>query len=197
MTKFGPATRKGLFFGYHMHSGGIWSGDYIVLDHITLLRAMSDGGCTYRAVTRHRTEELVPPTAFTFPMKEMELADDCPPLGDESDDEMRTDLPPIAEGDLRPTAGGNLTPRVSNLRASDADYDSDDDTDDGEPSIVEEDSWEFNGSALIRHHRRPRREMFSPEKCDFAPPVPIHQIDVIRVTLTSLDTLDEKRIDDC
>ena len=28
----GPKTRPGLFVGYHQHSGGRWSGDYLVMD---------------------------------------------------------------------------------------------------------------------------------------------------------------------
>ena len=29
---FAPKTRDGLFLGYHMHPGGKWSGDYVVVD---------------------------------------------------------------------------------------------------------------------------------------------------------------------
>ena len=168
-----------------MHSGGIWSGDYIVLDFKALVQAIN-GDCNFRAVTRHRTKELVPPTAFDFPMINLEQYG-MPELTDASDDELATDLPPVAP---TPGAGGNLTPQVE--QGSDADNEN---SDDG--VIVAEDSWEFNGSALTRHHRRPRRELFSPSLCDFPPPVPIDQIDVIRLTLTYIDTLDEKRIDDC
>jgi hypothetical protein len=32
LLKFEPRIRKGIFMGYHFHSGGRWSGDYIVLD---------------------------------------------------------------------------------------------------------------------------------------------------------------------
>ena len=34
--KFEPRIRKGIFMGYHFHSGGRWSGDYIVLDCETM-----------------------------------------------------------------------------------------------------------------------------------------------------------------
>ena len=109
---------------------------------------------------------------------------DMPEMTDGSDDELATDLPPVVPA---LGAGGNLTPQVEK---SD-DEDSDDD------SIVAEDSWGFNGSALTRHHRRPRRAMFSPSLCDFPQPVPIDRIDVIRTTMTDIDALNEARIDDC
>ena len=32
LQKFGPKTRCGIFAGYHMHNGGKWSGDYLVVD---------------------------------------------------------------------------------------------------------------------------------------------------------------------
>ena len=32
LLKFEPRIRKGIFMGYHFHSGGRWSGDYVVLD---------------------------------------------------------------------------------------------------------------------------------------------------------------------
>ena len=178
-----------------MHSGGIWSGDYIVIDFMTLLRDMGGGGCKFRAVTRHRTKEIVPPTAFNFPMVDLEQSEAPELLDTDSDGELPSDLPPIAEGSFKPTAEGNLTPRVTQANTDDSD--TDDGPDGASTWTLEEDSWEYNGSAVIRHHRQPRRIMVSPEKCDFPPPVPVHQIDVVRVTLTSLDTLDEKRIDDC
>ena len=62
-----------------MYSGGIWSGDNIVLDFKPLMEAI-DGDCNFRAVTRHRTKELVPPTAFEFPGVDLEQHE-MPELG--------------------------------------------------------------------------------------------------------------------
>eukprot|EP00959_Pyramimonas_sp_CCMP1952_P462952 9484103-Pyramimonas_sp.AAC.1 len=34
-VKFDETIRKGFFMGYHLHSGGRWSGDYLVIDAAT------------------------------------------------------------------------------------------------------------------------------------------------------------------
>ena len=84
---------------------------------------------------------------------------DLPSLCDtDSDDDLPTDLPPAVP---QPRAEGNLTPQVTKADIGD------EDSDEGPYWAVEEDSWEFNGSAFIRHHRQPRRTLFSPALCDF------------------------------
>ena len=145
MQKFGSKMRNGIFFRYHMHSGSIWSGDCSVLDYISLVKAMSGDDCNFRTVTGHRMKGIIPPIELQFPIAEMEQLDgELPGVADESDSECETDLPPVVP---KPPAGGNSTPDV---RSDDSDGEESDDN----PVAVEEDSWEYNSSVLIRHHRR-------------------------------------------
>ena len=60
----------------------------------------------------------------------------------------------------------------------------------------EEDHWVVKGDYLVRVHRTPRRTLFTPPEAEDAPPLPMSDIDVIRVTTTDLENQDEKRIED-
>ena len=44
MSKFDGKLRDGIFVGYRMHSGGIWSGQYLVLDAARFQEQRPDHG---------------------------------------------------------------------------------------------------------------------------------------------------------
>ena len=60
----------------------------------------------------------------------------------------------------------------------------------------EEDHWIVKGDYIVRVHRTPRRTLFTPPDAKDAPPIPMTDIDVVRVTTTDLENQDEKRIED-
>ena len=55
-------------------------------------------------------------------------------------------------------------------------------------------SGRFKVNFVCRHHNEPRVQLFVPNEETF--PIPLKYIDVTRTTLTSLDVLQEKRIND-
>ena len=60
----------------------------------------------------------------------------------------------------------------------------------------EPDSLEFRGDYVVRVHRNPRIHLFIPTDSIDLPPVPLDRIDVIRVTSTDLETVDEIVVED-
>lgn len=64
IKKLSPRTKKGIFAGYHLHSGGIWSGVYLVYDEAAMRNANE-----FRYIPAHRVLEIVLPEGreFTFP----------------------------------------------------------------------------------------------------------------------------------
>eukprot|EP00959_Pyramimonas_sp_CCMP1952_P264408 5529076-Pyramimonas_sp.AAC.1 len=65
-AKFKENAREGLFMGYHLHSGGRWSGDDLVLDTATYAKN-PDGDLRHV----HRVKDIIIPDGkFTFPVKD-------------------------------------------------------------------------------------------------------------------------------
>ena len=64
LQKFGPKTRRGIFIGYHMHNGGIWSGDYLVVDAEAFTTTPSS-----RTAYVHRVKEIVHSGKSNFLLK--------------------------------------------------------------------------------------------------------------------------------
>ena len=59
---------KGLFLGYHVHSGGVWSGDYEVAE---LESFLDNPGCVPREAKKHRTSRVeFHPNSMVFPIRE-------------------------------------------------------------------------------------------------------------------------------
>ena len=56
------------------------------------------------------------------------------------------------------------------------------------------DFWSISGNFIYRHHYEPRVKLDSPREESF--PFPLKHIDVSRTTLSNLDVVQEKRIDD-
>ena len=61
----------------------------------------------------------------------------------------------------------------------------------------ETDSWLIRGDYVVRIHRQPRIHMFAPADSIDPPPIPLDRIDVIRTTVTDLETVDEKVVEYC
>ena len=59
----------------------------------------------------------------------------------------------------------------------------------------EQDRWVVKGDYLIRIHKTPRKILFVPSEAKDPPPIPVSEIDVVRVTTTDLENHDEKRIE--
>ena len=68
LQKFGPKTRKGILVGYHLHNGGRWSGDYLVVDS----HALKTSSSTETAYA-HRVKEIVHDGIITFPARDGSL----------------------------------------------------------------------------------------------------------------------------
>ena len=56
------------------------------------------------------------------------------------------------------------------------------------------DFWSMSGNFIYRHHVEPRVKLYSPREESFS--IPLNYIDVSRITITNLDVMQEKRIDD-
>ena len=57
-----------------------------------------------------------------------------------------------------------------------------------------DDFWPISGDFMFRHHVEPRVKLYTPKEESF--PIPLIFFDVTRVTHTTLDVLQESRIDD-
>ena len=64
------------------------------------------------------------------------------------------------------------------------------------PQPQEPDYWVQRGMFLVRVHRTARKKLFSPTEASDAPPMEISEIDVVRITKTNSDMVDERNIDD-
>ena len=62
--KFAPKTRAGVFLGWHMLLGGVWSGDYWVGD----LEDFEEGKQHVRVF---QVKEVVRPESIEFPLREI------------------------------------------------------------------------------------------------------------------------------
>ena len=77
---FEPTRVPGIFVGWHMHPGGIWSGDYLVADYVAIKNdidigpRMSGGGPHGAKI--HRTKEVELPATHLFPIHDMRRARD-------------------------------------------------------------------------------------------------------------------------
>ena len=67
VESMGAKTIPGVFLGYHIHPGGLWSGDYLVAD---LASFKTDCDAAKSKVKIHRAKEVVPNHSgkFIFPV---------------------------------------------------------------------------------------------------------------------------------
>ena len=89
IQKFGPKTRRGIFAGYHMHNGGKWSGDYLVVDADAFTSTPSS-----KSAYVHRVKEITHDGLIVFPVK-MERCNNPIPSSRNANKQRRT---PCSEG---------------------------------------------------------------------------------------------------
>ena len=65
LSKFGSKMLPAIFVGYHLHSGGRWSGDYLVID-ATAYQKRLDGS----RIPVHRVKELYYSSPAKFPVQD-------------------------------------------------------------------------------------------------------------------------------
>ena len=180
LQKFGPTTRLDIFAGYHVHNGGKWSGDYLVID----AEALTSSDSQYRAYV-HRVKEVIQHGAFIFPMKEGTLRHEDP-----KDQERH-----ITEAN---TVLGKETDVVARLPedicyGGQSYYDMPID----DQCRHDADAWEIRGNYIARIHNVPRTNLFTPLEAEDPPPVSIDKTDLMRTTKTDLEHVDEMLIEDC
>ena len=178
--KFGATMRPGIFMGYHFHSGGKWSRDYLVID--------SDAYSTHpgrRNAHVHRVREIAQQGNIRSPIAEGILSH-ADPIFDEhrSLSDRAFGEPATADADEADARGGPALapPAESEVTTG--------------PRLPDTDYWETRGNVLVRVHVQPRTRMFCPIDAEDLPPGHIEAYDVIRETRTSLDTADECSIRD-
>ena len=125
LSKFGSKMLPAIFVGYHLHSGGRWSGDYLVIDAAAYQKRL-DGS----RIPVHRVKELHYSGPAKFPVKDgtieslpEEVAEAANALGETPSiieqslpgkwDHILSDTPPVGtqaepHSDLRWNAGGFL-----------------------------------------------------------------------------------------
>ena len=190
--KFDPKLRDGIFVGYRMLTGGIWSGQYNVIDAQRFQEVKSETG--YMAYDHGVNEIYIPGTAeddhkekLQFPVASglWREAGSSPssPVDTETlrttEDEvqpssMRSD---VDSGDQAPNAGGA---GVETDETANRDCDMVQQTAD---EIVHKDFWQIQGDTLVRVHNVPRNTMFAPwMPTEDELPVPVCHLEVSRTT---------------
>ena len=177
--QFGKKVLPGLFLGYALYAGRIWKGDIMVAD-VEELETMYASEIYSK---RLNAKEVIFPKEnrkIIFPVADVRIKT---PGGDQ---ELRTSTvirprPIKGEGhvDFLGESEGSLPQPHDSLPVA------------GEAM---NDFWSMSGNFLYRHHVEPRVKVYSPREESF--PIPLKYIDVSRTTHTSLDVMQERRIDD-
>lgn len=170
MSKFDSKLRDGIFVGYRMHSGGTWSGQYLVLDATRFQEQRPDHG--HLAYDHGVNEIYVPGTATDDNQGPLQL-----PVAtglwlehgtDRSIDQrqsLRTTEEEALPTSIRPSDDNGDDPHDSTAGGHDGDADAsspDDLQSDQSPLPALKDTWEMQGDYLVRIHRIPRRTLFAP-----------------------------------
>lgn len=156
--------------GYHVQSGGRWSKDYLILDSEKLNHA--DSLCNMDPI---RCSELVILSYFEFPVATGKIRQ--PEASSQAQDQIdwEDDEPDAIQDDPSSSMGE---------RQAEGSVDTDD---------TQEDFWSVSGEYLVRQHRQPPWDLYTP---DDSRPFPIKWLDVHRRTETSLPDEAENRIED-
>ena len=199
LRKFDPRTKKGIFMGYHIPPGGLWKGDYRVLDFEACTKAESTND-----VRPFRVREVFPEERLSFPVKEGAIKTLVPGIMEEGNDNAGNDLGPNEDmlaqtsHDVVPREAAHDTGGAATSARTGQDQDIQEQGQGATPATLDE--WVVRGAnndRLVRIHRTPRKRMFSPQACHDIPPVPLEKIDVQRITLTNLAEEYLLRIEDC
>ena len=176
--QFGKRVLPGLFLGYALYAGRIWKGDVLIAD-LEELETM-DASEIYSK--RLNAKEVIFPKQgeFIFPIADGRIKI---PGGDQ---ELRTST--LVRH--RPIQGESNTDFLGESEGS-LPQPQDSFPDAGEAI---NDFWSMSGSFIYRRHVEPRVKLYSSREESF--PIPLKYIDVSRTKQTSLDVMQEKRIDD-
>jgi hypothetical protein len=192
--KLDASLRDAIFVGYRMHSGGRWTGQYLVLDAEAYTEIpVGTMQCAYE----HAISEIYLPgssgddteTFPTFPVANGDLKEaskassaDCPVDSIDNPTTLTTEVDEAKISSERPAAflsnddaypGGDIngTERGEIHELSSA------------PASVNRDCWSIQGDYLVRTHNCPRTALFSPlEVPEDPPPIELKHIEVLRVT---------------
>jgi len=188
LAKFEARQVDGIFIGYHMHSGGKWSGDYFVVSREDFTTVANE-----RDIHVQRLKEVTPATVA--PGQPVRFAAKLPLFRrPDADDKGLAETPADTtvklEAHVKSEVKEEPWEEASGNRCVD------------EPPVVkqepsEPDTWERRGLRLVRVHKTPRTQLFCPSDVpEDPPPIPIIDIDVLRQTKTNSDMQDETEIED-
>ena len=158
--------------GYHLHAGGKWSQDYLIVDVETYQNASS-----WREVSIRRVREVFPRKTTYFPAqtgKLKSMLDDSARRQRQWDESYIEDSDGYGDEELNGPPMDAETPD-----AAPSERDDDEQTEAADP---EGDFWELRDFTLIRHHTSCRYNMFSPLEAAEDLPLPLSEIDVMRKT---------------
>ena len=185
--------------GYHIPPGGLWKGDYRVLD----LEACTKAESTHD-VRLFRVREVFPEERLSFPVKEGTIKTLVPGLMEDGNDNTGNNSGPYEDmlaqtsHDAVPREAAHDTGGAATSARPGQDQDIQEQGQGATPATLDE--WVVRGAnndRLVRIHRTPRKRMFSPQACHDIPPVPLEKIDVQRITLTNLAEEHLLKIEDC
>jgi hypothetical protein len=164
MPKLGTKLRDGLFVGYDQMSGGGWSGDLYVLD----CNQVSSAEAIHEVyVRRIKAEEVFASKEngnFVFPCAAKTISQ---PLGTsksfkrfeksfvEEDEDFECDTVMDEEENAGTEQSDAMEDKGDSEDPLDREFVR------PEPEGEDEDYWSLNETCLVRHHRSPRRKLFS------------------------------------
>ena len=175
--QFGKQVLPGIFLGYALYAGRIWNGDIFVAD----------------------IEELENLDAPEVQCRRLIAKEVITPKNGENV------IFPIADGKVKLSRGDQVLRTSTFIRdhpgrgveredlrgESDGSSPLDSFPDDSE---ARNDFWSISGNYIDRHHVEPRVKLYVPKEESF--PIPLRYIDVTRATSSTLDVLQERRIND-
>ena len=172
--------------GYRLHTGGKWTGQYMVIDSEAYSQIPKGSG---RSAYVHTVGEIYVPGSAgddqdvhpTWLVAAGHLSE-ATPSEDESSEEtvsnvedLQTDIVERLVSSERPDNHKDLN------NAGGVDIDAEDaDTESGQ-LVLDQDSWAIEGDYLVRKHILPRTTLFSPLDCpEDPPPLEMKHIEVLR-----------------
>ena len=211
--KFDAVLRDGIFCGYRMHSGGVWAGQYLVIDAERFQEVKHD---TMHVAYEHGVSEVyVPGTAaddkqdkLQFPCKtglwkesgatttDSTIVGDAPTSGlprqseaqGEADEALQTIDEDTLPSQIRPEIVSDQPGSPQNAGGEGADANSGIIAADNVPAPESDrkDYWSLQGDILVRVHQVPRTTLFAPQMApEDEPPIPIRNFEVSRTTKPS------------
>ena len=174
---------SGIFIGYHLDTGGAWSGDLLILDWHQLDTVGHVNDVHPRRIRYKEVETCMLNGFFRFPLAENALNQPGPKDKLPRTRPQRTASRPSGEPSPAPALDTEDTKAQVN--------------EDGHlivPTTTQPDEWHIIGDALVRTHHNPRVTLYVPtsEEC----PIPLKYLHIFRCTNTDLSSRKEHVISD-